>query len=207
SSSSSFGIASPSCREMAILLKEFCSSIIFLAFAYLLCCSMYTGAWQIVHQQGKVQPQIFIANSEPVKPPPGTNSQPVRPPTVTNSEPVRPPPGTNAESPDHTAASIQSPAQKNDGTNKWCIAKPSATDLQLRANVQHVCQQGSRVASCSTFEYGGPCYNPTNLVSNASVAMNLYFRDMGKLEHTCYFNDSGLIVYEDPSVGNCIYPF
>ncbi|KAL6193553.1 hypothetical protein ACLB2K_034637 [Fragaria x ananassa] len=89
---------------------------------------------------------------------------------------------------------------------KWCIAKPSTSDAQLEMNVQYVCQQGYYKISCSVIQPGGSCYIPSNKVSSASMVMNLFFQQDGQTANACYFNGSGLLVYDNPTVGSCNYP-
>ncbi|KAL5782765.1 hypothetical protein ACOSP7_007794 [Xanthoceras sorbifolium] len=90
---------------------------------------------------------------------------------------------------------------------KWCIAKPSTHDEQLNKNVDFACNEMQHpIYNCTMIEQGGPCYNPTNKVSNASVVMHLYYQLFGKEPHQCDFSGSGITIYDDPSVGTCIYP-
>ncbi|KAJ0035160.1 hypothetical protein Pint_24210 [Pistacia integerrima] len=94
--------------------------------------------------------------------------------------------------------------QDNQFQRNWCIVKPSMSDDQLQRNIDFCCTE--LPASCKDIEDGGSCYNPTNKVSNASVVMNIYYQIMGKHLHNCNFNNSGILVYDDPSVGSCVYP-
>ncbi|GAY47732.1 hypothetical protein CUMW_106610 [Citrus unshiu] len=90
-----------------------------------------------------------------------------------------------------------------EGQTTWCIAKPSTGDERLNANIQFCCQQPD--IDCSIIQPGGRSYNPNNYYSHASVVMHLYYKANYKLPHTCDFMQSGLIISQDPSVGECIY--
>ncbi|GFZ13840.1 hypothetical protein Acr_24g0000300 [Actinidia rufa] len=95
------------------------------------------------------------------------------------------------------AASTSVPNQK-----QWCIVMPSASAAQLENNIQFCCNTPN--VDCKIIQPGGMCYNyGTNKASDASVVMNLYFQVAGKKYPSCYFNNSGLIVTRDPSVGDC----
>lgn len=43
---------------------------------------------------------------------------------------------------------------------------------------------------------GRPCFNPNTLISHASVAMKLYYQEMGKNFWNCNFTNSALIVIQ-----------
>ncbi|XP_072959382.1 major pollen allergen Ole e 10-like [Typha angustifolia] len=83
----------------------------------------------------------------------------------------------------------------------WCVAKPSSDDATLLANLNYACSQ----VDCSVLQKGCPCFYPDNLISHASIAMNLYYQSRGRNFWNCYFKNSGLIVLTDPSYGSCVY--
>lgn len=83
----------------------------------------------------------------------------------------------------------------------WCVAKPSADEKALIANINYACGN----VSCSVIQPGGPCYKPDNPVSHAAVAMNLYYATYGRHPWNCDFQKSALIVQSDPSYGSCTY--
>ncbi|KAF3436597.1 hypothetical protein FNV43_RR23689 [Rhamnella rubrinervis] len=78
----------------------------------------------------------------------------------------------------------------------WCIAKPSTEDEKLRENIEYSCGQSG--VECGTIQTGGSCFNPDNLVSHASVSMNLFYRAAGKHSWNCHFSGTALIVYQNP---------
>ncbi|KAL6201246.1 hypothetical protein ACLB2K_024961 [Fragaria x ananassa] len=89
-----------------------------------------------------------------------------------------------------------------DENKTWCVAKPSATDSELSANIQFACNQ---LKDCKVIQEGGSCYNPNSLINHASVVMNLYYKAVGQNSWNCDFRGSGLITQTDPSYGSCKY--
>ncbi|KAH7651143.1 Glucan endo-1,3-beta-D-glucosidase protein [Dioscorea alata] len=81
------------------------------------------------------------------------------------------------------------------GEKTWCVAKPSADDATLLANLNYACSQ----VDCSVLHKCCSCFYPDNLISHASIAMNLYYQCNGRNNWNCYFNNSALIVITDPS--------
>ncbi|RWW51813.1 hypothetical protein BHE74_00041804 [Ensete ventricosum] len=77
----------------------------------------------------------------------------------------------------------------------WCVAKPSSDDATLLENINYVCSQ----VDCSVLQRGFPCFYPDNLMSHASIAMNLYYQSRGRNPWNCFFNNSALVVTTDPS--------
>ncbi|KAL5577181.1 hypothetical protein UlMin_018880, partial [Ulmus minor] len=86
---------------------------------------------------------------------------------------------------------------------KWCVAKPTATNAVLQENIDYACSH----VDCSLIKPSGVCYEPTSLISQASVAMNLYYQATGKMDFACDFKGSGLVVIGDPSYGSCKFEF
>ncbi|KAJ0035983.1 hypothetical protein Pint_24209 [Pistacia integerrima] len=126
-----------------------------------------------------------------------------------NSEPVRPPIiHIHGHNKDGNALSVppaaQNPAiglekvQGREGENTWCISKPSTAPRQLIDNINLCCDQP--VINCSNIELGD-C--PNNIYLQASIVMNLYYKAMNKQPQTCDFQQTGLIVSQDPSLGEC----
>jgi len=77
----------------------------------------------------------------------------------------------------------------------WCVAKPSATDAELSANLEFACVH----VDCTTIQPNGPCFNPNTFINHASVAMNLYYSFHGRNLWNCDYQKSGLITKTDPS--------
>lgn len=78
------------------------------------------------------------------------------------------------------------------------MATPSANNRVLQDSIDYACNH----VDCSIITIGGPCYDPSSLISHASVAMNLYYQATGRLDSSCDFNGLGLIVISDPSKAN-----
>ncbi|GKU92512.1 hypothetical protein SLEP1_g6226 [Rubroshorea leprosula] len=51
----------------------------------------------------------------------------------------------------------------------WCVAKATAEDPALQSALDYACAR----VDCSEIQPGGSCYEPNNLFSHASYAMNL----------------------------------
>ncbi|XP_073110454.1 major pollen allergen Ole e 10 isoform X1 [Elaeis guineensis] len=81
------------------------------------------------------------------------------------------------------------------GQKTWCVAKPSSDDATLLANINYACSQ----VDCSIIQRGCPCFFPDNLISHASIAMNLYYQCRGRNNWNCHFKNSGLVTTTDPS--------
>ncbi|GAV83314.1 X8 domain-containing protein, partial [Cephalotus follicularis] len=78
----------------------------------------------------------------------------------------------------------------------WCVAKPGTNDQLLLENLNYACN----IVDCSPTQNGGPCFTPTTILNHASFAMNLYYQNVGRdSTSTCDFNNTGLIVTNDPS--------
>lgn len=77
----------------------------------------------------------------------------------------------------------------------WCVAKPSSNDATLLENINYACS----IVDCGVLKHGGTCFFPNNLISHASVAMNLYYQSSGKNPWNCYFKASGLVTKINPS--------
>ncbi|KAK8543444.1 hypothetical protein V6N13_136044 [Hibiscus sabdariffa] len=87
-------------------------------------------------------------------------------------------------------------------SGKWCVAKPEASDAALQANIDYVCSSG---LDCKPIQAGGACFNPNNVRSHASYAMNAYYQANGRHDFNCDFNRTGLITSSDPSHEACNY--
>ncbi|KAJ8484038.1 hypothetical protein OPV22_016523 [Ensete ventricosum] len=89
------------------------------------------------------------------------------------------------------------------GQKTWCVAKPSSDEATLTANLNYACSQ----VDCSILQRGCGCFYPDNLISHASIAMNLYYQSRGRNYWNCYFKNSALVVTTDPSFGSCVYEY
>ncbi|KAK4483125.1 hypothetical protein RD792_010305 [Penstemon davidsonii] len=99
--------------------------------------------------------------------------------------------------------SPEAPSPSSDtGTKKWCITKEEATDAELQANIDFVCGSG---VDCKPIQGGGPCYEPDNVRSHASYAMNAYYQAHGRNDFDCDFSNTGVVSSSDPSYEECAY--
>lgn len=102
-----------------------------------------------------------------------------------------------AQSP--TSPSAQPPST----AMKWCVPKSDATDAQLQANIDYVCGTG---VECRPIQAGGDCFNPNNVRSHASYAMNAYYQANGRHDYNCDFGHTGVLTSTDPSTAYIIPP-
>ncbi|XP_058728446.1 major pollen allergen Ole e 10-like [Vicia villosa] len=87
----------------------------------------------------------------------------------------------------------------------WCVAKPSASEKELLLNIEYAC---NNLGDCKLIQPGGSCFNPDTLVFHASVVMNQYFAKNQRTNSSCYFGNTGLIVYDPISSGgrqDCVF--
>ncbi|MCO5570502.1 hypothetical protein L7F22_024224 [Adiantum nelumboides] len=89
------------------------------------------------------------------------------------------------------------------GGKVWCIAKPAADEQMLLANIAYACEEGG--IDCAPIQPGGSCFSPRSLISHASFVMNMYYQKNQRNWWTCHFNSTGLVVFADPSFGDCTY--
>ncbi|XP_008793944.2 glucan endo-1,3-beta-D-glucosidase-like [Phoenix dactylifera] len=94
-------------------------------------------------------------------------------------------------------------AASSQGQRTWCVAKPSSDEATLTANLNYACSQ----VDCKVLQRGYLCFYPDNLMSHASVAMNLYYQTRGRNYWNCHFKNSGLVTITDPSFGSCNYAY
>lgn len=87
-----------------------------------------------------------------------------------------------------------------DGTT-WCVASPSANQQYLQEALDWACGPG--LTDCSGIQLGQPCYQPSNLLSAASYAFNMYYQANGNSPVACNFGGTGMITSSDPSYGSC----
>ncbi|KAK6941445.1 X8 domain [Dillenia turbinata] len=85
----------------------------------------------------------------------------------------------------------------------WCIASPSATEMDLQNALDWACGPGN--VDCSAIQPSQPCYQPDNLVSHSSYAFNSYYQQNGATDIACSFGGTGVKVNKDPSYDNCLY--
>ncbi|KAK9755222.1 hypothetical protein RND81_01G010900 [Saponaria officinalis] len=94
------------------------------------------------------------------------------------------------------------PSPSGETGQKWCVAKPDATDDKLQGNLDYVCSKG---IDCKPIQDGGPCFQPNTVKGHASYAMNTYYHLNGQHEYDCYFDGTGVVTSTNPSYEACEY--
>ncbi|CAN7024454.1 unnamed protein product, partial [Brassica rapa subsp. trilocularis] len=77
--------------------------------------------------------------------------------------------------------------------------------MHMQANIDWLCGHGH--VDCIPIKPGGPFFEPDNLRSHVSFVMNQYYQYNRKTEKTCYFSNTGIFVFKDPSYGDCDYDY
>ncbi|KAI3472321.1 hypothetical protein Pfo_030819, partial [Paulownia fortunei] len=72
----------------------------------------------------------------------------------------------------------------------WCVVQVNAPIDKLQGFIDYACG----VVDCTAIQVGGTCFNPNTIVSHASYALNLVYKNRG----ACNF-DIGTITITDPS--------
>ncbi|KAK7859207.1 glucan endo-1 [Quercus suber] len=72
------------------------------------------------------------------------------------------------------------------------------SNAALQANIDYVCSQG---VDCRPIQAGGACYQPNDVRSHASYAMNAFFKAKGQHSYNCDFSHSGVLISHSPM--NC----
>ncbi|KAK6136768.1 hypothetical protein DH2020_029481 [Rehmannia glutinosa] len=132
---------------------------------------------------------VSPAPTPPVHPAPTTPVAPVNPAPTTPVAPVNPAPTTPA-TPVTPVNPIPSPAAG------WCVPRPGISDAQLQANLDYACGQG---IDCSPIQPGGPCFEPTTVLSHAAYAMNLLYQSAGRNPWNCDFMQTATLTSINPS--------
>ncbi|KAK6136767.1 hypothetical protein DH2020_029480 [Rehmannia glutinosa] len=126
------------------------------------------------------------ATPAPVSPAP---TAPVHPAPTTPVAPVNPAP-TTPTTPATPVNPIPTPAAG------WCVPRPGISDAQLQANLDYACGQG---IDCSPIQPGGPCFEPTTVLSHAAYAMNLLYQSAGRNPWNCDFMQTATLTSTNPS--------
>ncbi|KAJ4888226.1 X8 domain protein [Raphanus sativus] len=95
----------------------------------------------------------------------------------------------------HHASSRSSPPQPQ----HWCVGKPGTAPAQLQENLDFSC------VSVPCDEESCLHVSSTTLYQRSSFAMNLYYKQFGETEASCFFKQSGILVDQNPSSLVCSY--
>ncbi|XP_077228441.1 O-Glycosyl hydrolases family 17 protein isoform X1 [Tasmannia lanceolata] len=85
----------------------------------------------------------------------------------------------------------------------WCIASPTASELDLQNALDWACGPGN--VDCSAIQPSQACYQPDTLQSHASYAFNSYFKQNGASDIACSFGGAGVKTTKNPSYDTCLY--
>lgn len=85
---------------------------------------------------------------------------------------------------------------------EWCMPKAGVSNAALQANIDYICSQG---VDCRPIQAGGACFQPNDVRSHASYAMNAFFKAKGQHSYNCDFSHSGVLVSHNPSYGTCTF--
>eukprot|EP00268_Persea_americana_P050002 TRINITY_DN5405_c1_g1_i1.p1 TRINITY_DN5405_c1_g1~~TRINITY_DN5405_c1_g1_i1.p1 ORF type:complete len:508 (+),score=91.98 TRINITY_DN5405_c1_g1_i1:392-1915(+) len=96
-----------------------------------------------------------------------------------------------------------SSANVTSSNGTWCIASPSASELDLQSALDWACGTGN--VDCSAIQPSQACYQPDTLQSHASYAFNSYYQQNGASDTACSFGGKGVKTTKNPSYENCLY--
>ncbi|KAF7801370.1 glucan endo-1,3-beta-glucosidase-like [Senna tora] len=91
----------------------------------------------------------------------------------------------------------------SDSRREWCVARSNVSEEALQKNIDYVCSSG---IDCGPISNGGACYDPNDVRSHASYAMNAYYQASDRHDFNCDFNNTGMLTTMDPSYKACTYP-
>ncbi|XP_031287548.1 glucan endo-1,3-beta-glucosidase-like isoform X1 [Pistacia vera] len=147
-----------------------------------------------VYDVGILRSKQAQGPTSPAAQPPSAASQP--------ASAAAQPPSAASKPPSAAAQPPSAAAQPPSGAMKWCVPKSDATDAQLQANIDYVCGTG---LDCKPIQAGGTCFNPNNIRSHASYAMNAYYQANGRHDYECDFGHTGVLTSTNPSYEACDY--
>ncbi|KAF2575783.1 hypothetical protein F2Q70_00000467 [Brassica cretica] len=78
----------------------------------------------------------------------------------------------------------------------WCVCKTGISDSVLQNTLDYACGNG---ADCNPTHPKAPCFNPDNVRSHCSYAVNSFFQKKGQAPGTCDFSGTATPTNTDPS--------
>ncbi|XP_057954603.1 PLASMODESMATA CALLOSE-BINDING PROTEIN 5 isoform X2 [Malania oleifera] len=118
----------------------------------------------------------------------------------TSTTPLDMNPAASASAPTTATSTPISMAPPVSGSESWCVASQSASQIALQVALDYACGYGG--ADCSAIQVGGNCYNPTTLRNHASYAFNKYYQN-NPIPASCNFGGTAVITSTDPSYVTC----
>ncbi|XP_010443929.2 PREDICTED: PLASMODESMATA CALLOSE-BINDING PROTEIN 1 [Camelina sativa] len=85
----------------------------------------------------------------------------------------------------------------------WCVCKTGLSDTVLQATLDYACGNG---ADCNPTKPKQSCFNPDNVRSHCSYAVNSFFQKKGQSSGTCDFKGTATPTTSDPSYTGCTFP-
>ncbi|XP_058115603.1 glucan endo-1,3-beta-glucosidase 13 [Magnolia sinica] len=101
------------------------------------------------------------------------------------------------------AVGVTTPANATSSNGTWCIASPTASELDLQSALDWACGPGN--VDCSAIQPSQGCYQPDTLQSHASYAFNSYYQQNGASDVACSFGGAGVKTTKNPSYDKCLY--
>ncbi|EOA14034.1 hypothetical protein CARUB_v10027167mg [Capsella rubella] len=85
----------------------------------------------------------------------------------------------------------------------WCVCKTGLSDTVLQQTLDYACGNG---ADCNPIKPKQSCFNPDNVRSHCSYAVNSFFQKKGQSSGTCDFKGTATPTSSDPSYTGCNFP-
>ncbi|CAN8252030.1 unnamed protein product [Cochlearia groenlandica] len=94
-------------------------------------------------------------------------------------------------------------AMTGHSSGSWCVCRTGLSDTVLQNTLDYACGNG---ADCNPTHPKAPCFNPDNVRSHCSYAVNSFFQKKGQSPGTCNFSGTATATNSDPSYSGCAYP-
>lgn len=101
------------------------------------------------------------------------------------------------------AVLLLSPALVASGVADFCVCRSEESTAVLQKAIDYSCGQG---ADCTAIQQDGACYNPNDVASHCSWAVNSYFQKYRSSGATCDFTGAASLSSTDPSFSGCTFP-
>ncbi|KAL0738428.1 hypothetical protein Bca4012_014638 [Brassica carinata] len=85
----------------------------------------------------------------------------------------------------------------------WCVCKTGLSDTVLQNTLDYACGNG---ADCNPTHPKAPCFDPDNVRSHCSYAVNSFFQKKHQAPGTCDFSGTATPTNSDPSYSGCTFP-
>ncbi|KAL5697737.1 hypothetical protein ACHQM5_028854 [Ranunculus cassubicifolius] len=95
------------------------------------------------------------------------------------------------------AVDVTTQANITSSNGTWCIASPTASELDVQSALDWACGAGN--VDCSDIQPSQPCFQPDTTISHASFAFNSYYQQNGATDIACGFGGAGVKTSKNPS--------